>query len=219
MDIEENSEVTALRSVFAHNHAARFGGVFFMRSEATLNLDNCTINDNACDYRGGVVYAESNSALAALETVFTNNSACHGGTVFIDHAYLTLDHCIFTDNNCEPCEESKGIGGALFSYISTIVAFGTAFSRNYAAYFGGAAYIEFQSDLTLENCTFSENSCGFMAGVMHVSRDSSIKAMLTRFEYYSILERLGLCGSLNHQQLLRTASLLAIELIIVPHYL
>lgn len=92
-----------------------------------------------------------------------------GGAILAADAAVTLTGCTLADNAAE-------FGGALVTARSVIVAKDVTFVRNDALFTGGAVYDSSGSQITLDNCTFLENTSEFggavaLAGSELVAKD------------------------------------------------
>lgn len=74
-----------------------------------------------------------------------------GGALLATDAAVTLTRCAFVDNAAE-------FGGAMVVARSELVARDVTFVRNGAQFAGGAVYDSTGSRITLDNCTFLENT-------------------------------------------------------------
>lgn len=95
-----------------------------------------------------------------------------GGALLAADAAVTLTRCAFVDNSAE-------FGGAIVVARSELVAKDVTFVRNDAQFAGGAVYDSTGSQITLDNCTFLENTSEFGGAV--VLRGSELVARDVNF--------------------------------------
>ncbi len=102
--------------------------IFFVGKNASLTLNNLTVENGRCDHSGG-------------------------GAVYVQYAStLSTNGCKFIHNT-----SLVKYGGAIYSNIyGTVTLTNTEFLENQAYNLGGATY-SVLSDLTIENCLFKHN--------------------------------------------------------------
>jgi parallel beta-helix repeat protein/predicted outer membrane repeat protein len=163
------------------------GGMFCQYSSPTL--ENCTFTNNTALYGGGGVWCGSSSPILR-DCTFTNNTANDGGGGLAcwNNSSPTLENCTFTNNaaddqgggmgswfdsnptmeNCtfEDCSSEYGAGIYIAGSASAIITNCTIKNCS-AVYEGGGLYSDVNTfSLTLDNCTFLDNTAGRSAGGM-----------------------------------------------------
>ena len=173
----ENSTIRALRTTFSHNSVRGFGGAIFLNEICQLTLENCTVTNNRAKH-GGAVYSHGNNTLVLRECIIANNCADKGGVMFLSYSSsFMLDKCNCSDNQAK-------WGGVVYSEGSRIVVLGTEFIKNHAqpTVCGGATYLSHNSSFCVDDCTFSEDSCGMKGGVMYLTLESKVEVKNTQFQ-------------------------------------
>ncbi|MCP4348557.1 MAG: choice-of-anchor D domain-containing protein [Desulfobacterales bacterium] len=140
------------------------GNASAVQAKDTLTISNCTFTNNKSSaYNGSAVNATGYVSLNITDSTFTNNS---GGAV---NGSGSITNCTFTNNNgtnagavngsgtitnCTFINNNGNSGGAVNGYetISDSI-----FIDNTASSIGGAIY-HYRSNVTISNCTFTNNS-------------------------------------------------------------
>lgn len=100
------------------------------------------------------------------QVTLSNNKAIQGGGIF-SYAYieLTIEDCIFTNNEAFDGTDHAGAGGALFStYHSTIIVSNSQFTNNIASTAGGAISIDYGITATISDSIFGGNNVTYGHG-------------------------------------------------------
>jgi hypothetical protein len=141
--------LTLINCTFSHNSACE--GAALYGDRADLVLTGCTFQDNHA-YRGGGLYSENGVATLAGCT-FIGNSAYRGGAgLYGEKSVLASSHCTFKRNDAH-----GGLGAAITNHgQSTGEISNSLFVANRASF--GAGICNYDSSLTLTNCTFNGNS-------------------------------------------------------------
>lgn len=128
------------------NNSANYGGAIFgtysntSGKAATITLSDVTLENNAAANRGGAIYGNGNSSVCTT---------------------VNVNDCIFTGNLATTA--SNGAGGAICMVGSQadLTVSTSTFHNNQAAAFGGAIAASSSSGhVTLEGCTFTDNTAG-----------------------------------------------------------
>jgi hypothetical protein len=107
------------------------GAGLFVRGYSTLQISNCIINDN-----------------------FVNLANGAGGGVTLNASTMTMSNCVINDN----ISSSSGGGFAISESIASITGCDIVGNRTTAAYGpGGGIMVDFNSDVTVENCLIARN--------------------------------------------------------------
>ena len=141
--------LTVINCTLSQNSAGEGAAIYGDRAD--LILTSCTFHDNHA-YRGGGLYEEDGTATLA-GCMFVGNSAYRGGAgLYGKKSLLTLSHCTFKRNDAH-----GGFGAAITNHgQSTVEISNNLFVANRANF--GAGICNYDSSLTLTNCTFNGNS-------------------------------------------------------------
>ena len=129
------------------------GGMY--NSESSPAIVDCTFSGNTAALSGGGMY-NSKGAPAITGCVFSGNTALGGGGMFNDSSSVTASDCAFSGN-------SAASGGGIYNKESALAASGCLFSGN-GSTSGGGLYNHDDGEVSLTNCTFSENNAGLEGG-------------------------------------------------------
>lgn len=151
-----------------HAHA---GGAI-LSTEGSLNLINCTFENNIAPWWGGAIYA-IDCDVTVRNCTFSSNASENGkgGAIYCDRGALSLVDCMFDGNH----------GSAV--KVTNVIASATdcAFQYN-SGHTGGAVHTRAESQsgvpasLELTGCTFIRNSADDNGGALH---DEAIGATVT----------------------------------------
>jgi len=133
------------------------GGGGMCNGSSSLTLTNCIFISNRADagsfqFGGGIINGGSTLTLTNCE--FRSNKAgdTGGGMHNAWHSVLMLRGCVFTNNEA-------GRAGGMYNDASTLTLTDCVFINNESSYgSGGGIYNDNDSNSTLLNCIFSENS-------------------------------------------------------------
>ena len=172
-------------SKIVSNVAEQNGGGIYLAGNSNCEISNSTIKDNRapnlgggiCNY-GGLCTIDNNILDnnfsyngAGIYDSFSSNKTIVKNSIIINHTGAVLGAAILSDHNLEvhnstlaynsanakanPNSEGGGICG---KFHSNIVLDKVAFIGNSSLKSGGALSVSETSNLTIENCTFSNNS-------------------------------------------------------------
>lgn len=169
---------------FNSNSAYYYGGAARIQNSTTA-FSSCNFTDNQAK-SGGAIYMTS-SILAFTNCHFYQNLSqngplllqpiYHGGAISIIGGNVNLDDCTFTGN----WTENNG-GGVYFSNTTSLVNKCT-FTDNLALYddgdpnpvtpFGGAVFMESDTDVSISNCIFKNNRAQIGGGAVYNKSDNT----------------------------------------------
>ncbi len=163
--IHFSGELMALDYDTFRNNTARNGGAihnaaaeldwYIKRADTTMNIGNCTIENNTAGADGGGTFNGSGAALTIDESaVVGNKSASRGGGIH-NLGGITVQDSAFRRN-------SAGLEGGGLNTSGKAVLTGSTFEANSAMQGGGLASVG--GDTRLSNDTFSKNSAADMGG-------------------------------------------------------
>lgn len=184
---------------FSSVHSVHMSGLTFSGCETTtesvqhLIVENCTFLGT--EYSGtALTISESNADITDTEFLLNTQGTFRdgiqflsihlgstvGGAVIITHSNVTIDECLFEDN-----EASRG-GAVYVKQASDVVVKNSDFHSNAALdcdtglCYGGALYLEESSSMSVHDCTFGNNTSEGNGGVAAV-----INATLTISHSYA----------------------------------
>ncbi|MDD3753798.1 MAG: right-handed parallel beta-helix repeat-containing protein [Methanobacterium sp.] len=143
--------LTVTDSTFTENTANHGGAIY---NTGTLTVTGSTFTENtAPNYGGGAIYSY-HGTLAVSDSTFTENTAQYeGGAIYNNGGTVTVNGSTFTENTV------TGSGGAITNYDGSLTVNDSAFIENSATGSDGlGSAIYSNSDLTITNCTFTENT-------------------------------------------------------------
>ena len=109
-----------------------------------------SVSLNAVSANGiGTSLYVSNGILSLNDCNFINNEGEYGNSIYSYFSEITITNCVFSNNISK-------ISGAIYSHNSNLYIANSLFGENIASY-GSTIYSNFDSDITLSNCTFSSN--------------------------------------------------------------
>ena len=152
-------------------NSAHTGGVFsILRSNSVAYIRDSIFRNNSAANIGGVVSILSDSNVTADHSIFAGNSAIGDGAVI----YASDGTDVTITNSCEFHQNRADFGGVLFALRqSTITVQNSTFSRNKADTDGATLHIRTQCSVTITNSTFTSNSVT-NDGIMYASDNSNI---------------------------------------------
>lgn len=202
MQKEGNIEIK--QCTFKSNSALYYGGcIYFHRMIYSIN--KCNFSDNFLmeneksysNYGGSIYLLQSESNDGIIESMFTNNTASDGGSIFFKCIYQTnffLLNCTFINNSVE------SYGGSIsFSIISgTFSIRKCSFLNNTSKWSGKGGSISFSDEkgLTDNLLNISMNKCYFYNNTAYTtvgnSRGGAISIVYGNFitpsNFYSFIE-------------------------------
>jgi parallel beta-helix repeat protein/predicted outer membrane repeat protein len=150
MDEDFQSTPMLANCTFTDNSAEDKGGAIYSL-ENKPSLNNCTFNGNSAGYGGGGICFQ-NSDPNLTDCLFSENSARYGGGMYNDSSNLSLTYCTLIANS------GYDYGGGMYNIGSSNLSLNNCIIvANRAGSYGGGMSNN-NSDLSLTNCTFTENS-------------------------------------------------------------
>ncbi|MCY7346298.1 MAG: VCBS repeat-containing protein, partial [Pyrinomonadaceae bacterium] len=190
-----NSAVVVINNLTISNGLANngLGGGIFMGNSSTLNLNGCTVSNNAAAASGGGVYMSNSGTLFLTNSTVRGNTATNGGGIYIfDSGTLNLSASTINANTAG----GGGNGGGIFNGVSgTINSANSTIDGNSAGNNGGGIYNT--ATMTLTNNTVSSNTAGKGGGVYNTftaTLNNNIVALNTAADGNDLLGR----GSLGN---------------------
>ena len=123
---------------------------------------------------GGAILAFFNTTLEIWETEFTSNKADSGGCINIQkESFLSVQSCLFHNNSASDSAGAISITNNVTSKIHE-----TNLTGNNAD-FGGSIYIQLQSVLYIESCTFHRNLALYTGGAIAMGNGATLNIIET----------------------------------------
>jgi hypothetical protein len=142
------------------------GGAIFAK-HCEIKVVQSVFENNGADF-GGSIFAEYSTIDVRNHTVFMNNNATsYGGSICIYSSNMTIEESKFFGNTADE------YGGALASYNSTTGIKSTTFRSNKANQHGGVLYID-NSTTKISDCDFFHNSAPIGA-IIYAQGDSVLQ--------------------------------------------
>ncbi len=133
------------------NGQAYYGGGIYCQSSAPT-IRNCILSDCTATYGGGFC-ARQSGTVQLIDSSLVNNSAIHGGGVYLNTTTTALTNCVVADNT------ASSSGGGLRcegnNYQPTLT--NCTVANNDAASYGGGMLIN-RNQVTLKNSIFWNNA-------------------------------------------------------------
>ncbi|MHC4883266.1 MAG: choice-of-anchor Q domain-containing protein, partial [Planctomycetota bacterium] len=163
----DGSSPAIIDCIFKNNRSQEDGGAVYAQQGLPV-IDRCVFESNAAD-RGGAASAYQ-GGLTLSGCAFGSNTARQlGGAVYVQSGSVTAVDCRFTQNTAAD-------GGAMFHDAAAGGLAGCVFTENTATladwYHGGGAIFNRDSDLTIQDCQFIENTGGWDGGAIENARSS-----------------------------------------------
>ena len=160
-----NTTIAFKNCSFWENYAIN-GGVIHSGAKCSITVFNSTFQNNFASKNGGV-FLVLNSILSIHWSFFSFNKAIHydGGVICAkndeaesDFESVIISDTIFTENSAQN-------GGVLaVSGIHALITEKSQFSKNKAAYYGGAIYLERGTLTIIHNSIFVNNTAYYFTG-------------------------------------------------------
>ncbi|MBQ9790480.1 MAG: right-handed parallel beta-helix repeat-containing protein, partial [Clostridia bacterium] len=111
-------------------------GTLTVQSGSNVTIRNCTFTGITT----GAIYVKTDATLNLEDCNFVNNTKAQGGgaAVHIDGSTVNINNCVFDNNKTSTVDSTSWKGGAIFSRNSTINISNSSFVNNVAASYGGA---------------------------------------------------------------------------------
>ena len=132
------------------------GAIYCDNSSPTIT--GCTISDNTADNYGGGIYCRDSSSPTITDCTISGNTAVEGGGIYCYSSDPAISYCTISGNTADN-------GGGIYCHGSSPSISDCTISGNTAPY-GGGVYCFYNSNVTIENCTISNNTgsgifCGY----------------------------------------------------------
>lgn len=183
-----DAEITInTQTTFTSNQAGNIGGaIYFTKSEAVGNVEECMFSDNKSGTAGGAIHNKGKDTLISGCTFEKNQATTNGGAICTDDS-LKIEGTWFSENQTN-AGSNKG-GGAIFnSYDKTVTIDDCTFSLNKAIKpsndnsYGGAIYMN-NGQLVMGNTkgSYFERNEATYGGAIYISDIASAILKGTEF--------------------------------------
>ncbi len=146
------------------------GGINSIGLSSTI--DDCLISNNTCENYGGGLHLQ-NSDSNIVDCIIMNNSSKDGGGITSYQSIPTITNCTISGNTASSSEFSCS-GGGIFCYTQSHAVISNCMITNNQADQRGGGISCLYSDVTITNCTLSENSAYKGGGINCFSSDPDI---------------------------------------------
>ena len=167
-----------INTTFINNRASNYGGGI-AAIHTIVSVQNCTFNNNKA-IRGGAIYVISSSTVNVRESKFIycngEKQDGHAGAVYAYQSLLLIGGCKFMGN-------SAAYGGAVDTHYGSISVEDSNFTFNMATYQGGALYIFYASNVTLERCSYNTNFVTSQTGIGSEVRIYKVTLTISNSEF------------------------------------
>jgi hypothetical protein len=157
--------------IFEGNTAQEWGGGSIYTFDASITLNNCDFDGNTAANSGGHVFFGGSDK----EVVITNCTFSNGLANFGAAHNCYGENSFYTlSNNTYQFNEAATSGTVINGFKANVTIEDCTFSENLAN-FGGAMY--FQNDttfVTIDGCTFTQNVANTGAGALNISSGASV---------------------------------------------
>ena len=159
----DNSHLTMYQSIFKVNTATDSGGATYIQKSHSL-FESCIFEKNRVkslqeNTRGGAIAATfAGTNIIIKQCLFKENTATYsGGAIDMEKARGSFVNCTFERNSVKSRLQRSGRGGAICALDnSQLTMHQCIFKENTATYSGGATYIQ-KSQSLFESCIFERN--------------------------------------------------------------
>lgn len=154
---------------------ANYGQVICIREGSTLSLNLGTVTGGY----GGAGGAIQNDGDLVIEKVnVLNNTADDRGGGICNNGTMTMKDCIISGNNCNDHTSPSGGGGLFNASGATASLTRVTITGNNANVWGGGGICNY-GDLTLKNCTISDNMANYNGGGIWHGAQGALAPSLT----------------------------------------
>ncbi|MHC4166556.1 MAG: N-acetylmuramoyl-L-alanine amidase [Planctomycetota bacterium] len=161
--------------VFEHGRGSRYytpesGSA---RSEADFQRIESEFRPDENHYAiGGAMLIYDSAAVVCEDCTFANNAAAAGGAIYVrKDSTLRIKRCAFENNVAVNEEKINAPGGAVYVHSShLLVLVDSRFENNRATSkwsCGGAIYVGFLSDASIQNASFVRNAASHAGGAVY----------------------------------------------------
>ena len=169
----QSSNVSLIDSDFRNGRAQK-GGVLFAETDSAVSIKRCSFADNEASEHGGVGFVDS-SSLSMIDSVMSGNSAMDdGGSLRVTDSELAVEACHFQNG-------SASKGGFIHIRRTLANVRDSEFERGTAATQGGCIATEQNSQLMSQNDIFRSSSARLNGGVASAHQNSSLSFINATF--------------------------------------
>lgn len=171
----EHVSSARLRNCLFDTCLAEIGGGLNLRGQVALDIEDCTFQNCDCTHGGGIAFGnttpESVLPMLVKNCTFSGNFALVGsGIRFSDYSKGEVRGCTFIGN--EATRGYQGIVTASGTEARTEVTIvDCTFTANVPSG-GGCVYARDNSEVTVRNCRFEQNTCNDDGAAIYVEGDT-----------------------------------------------
>jgi cysteine-rich repeat protein/predicted outer membrane repeat protein len=164
--------LTVLDGTAANDPNQQAQHIITVDNRQDVRIDGFTVRNGRKDTPGGTnggagLWARYATNLTLANCVFTANTANQGGAVFMDQCTGAIEHCGFNANHAFVLGNNNEDGGALELEDSELTIQSCTFSQNSAFDDGGAIHTS-SGTVFLYDCTFTGNSSTHEGGAVAI---------------------------------------------------
>lgn len=167
-------------------NTAKYGGCISVAGSSSLNVNNCTFNNNkntANSTRGAAIYAKNTSSITANSCTFTKNlltgNSSKGGAVYTENsASSSFTSCYFgvaSDTNSGNAVATGSSGGTAGAFYTTSTGTSNFSACNFyynEGRWGGAVCAKGENvSVNCDHCTFAFNVAATQGGALFSQGD------------------------------------------------
>lgn len=172
------SELTINHSIIADNTGASGGGIFFS-DFSRLNIFDSRISGNHA-VNGGGIYGYNNCSALLNNCIIEDNLADQKGGGLSFQNYTTIDEFILED--CQIAGNQAGdTGGGLYTYLYTDTKLKYCLFYDNSSPHGGAIQVGTHVDLTIENGTICANTSTYSIIGQDIYTNTHLNSTLVAF--------------------------------------
>jgi predicted outer membrane repeat protein len=160
-----------LENGFADRPGSAFpssGGAIY-NDGSYLEANNCIMQNNEASFHGGAIFNISNADTFVNGSTIRDNTAPHGGGIFVYHGgLLSVDDCEISDNSA-----STSGGGISLEYGAELIVNNSTIASNQAGRHGGGIFKDSGSEslpTTITGTTFQDNTADWSGGGVFIFR-------------------------------------------------
>ncbi len=155
--------------VFENNKAETYGGGIYNSDDCNVIINKCIFNCNSAGSGGGAIFNKGDNVTPTYDCLFTNNKADLGGAI------LNSNDCNYLINSCRfNGNLANNNGGGIYNRArSSPTLLNCEFSGNIARNQGGAIHSSYQCNAIVKNCSLNGNKA-YEGGVIFVQRETDI---------------------------------------------
>jgi predicted outer membrane repeat protein len=180
LTISKNLDFNVFNNGQATINAQGKGQVFYIMGGVFVKLQNLMIENGKAD-NGGAIYNTMSNGLTIKDCTFNNNTATNSGGAIYNDGALIVTGCTFKGNTATG---ANAVGGAIYNRPFTFNVTGSTFTGNSANYEGGAIFNhggDVNQPVEISGNTFVGNKA-FYGGAIYNDDDSNMTVTNSNFK-------------------------------------